>query len=239
VSHILLTISVLLAHFLGGPTDRDTVKLKGVVLDPEGAPVAAAEVVATATEGIVYLEEVGTTETDNRGEFIFKFPARGTVSVSASKTDDYWLQSGDWEDVLENPGTAPVVDLKGDLSDLITIRLGSRGGKLAIETTDTEGSFWPSVVFINHCRSGSAVSSSWSPISVLYPDTEHLLPEGEYCVGIVSANRMYPVTPTCKIVQVTPSETRLVKLIVDPLELTTEVTRPLEGCSPQSEGASK
>ena len=233
MSHILLTIAVLLAQLSGSPLDKDKVKLRGVVLDPEGAPVAAAEVVATATEGIVYLEEIGATETDSRGEFVFKFPPRGTVSLSASKPDDFWLPSGYWEHVLENPGTAPVIDLESDLSEPIAISLGGRGGKLAIETTDSEGSFWPSVVFINHCQSGSPTSSIWSPISVQFPATEHLLPAGDYCVGVVTANRMYPVTPSCRMVQVTPGHISQVKLLVDPLELTTEVTRPVEGCSPQ------
>jgi hypothetical protein len=239
MSQSLLLTAVLIAHLAGGPTDKNIVEVKGVVLDPEGTPVGAAQVVATATQGIVYLDRIGTTETDHRGQFVLKLTPRGTVSLSASKTADYWLHSGDWENVLENPGTAPVVDLAGDLSEPIVVRLGSRGGKLVIETTDSEGSFWPSIVFINHCRSGSAVSSGWSPISTLFPISEHLLPEGVYCVGVASANGMYPITSTCEKIQVVTGQLHQVKLTIDPLRLTTEIIRPVEGCSPQSESVPK
>ena len=236
MSHSLLLTALILTHLAGGPIEEDAVEVEGMVLDPEGIPVDGAQVTAMATQGIFVLDRVGTTDTNHKGRFVLKLTPPGTLMLSASKTADFWLPSGHWENVLENPGTAPVIDLGDDLSEPIVIRLGSRGGKLSLETTDSGGSFWPSIVFVNHCHSnGSALSSVWSPISGQFPKSEHLLPEGFYCVGVVSANGMHPITPTCEKVHVVAGQLHEVKLTIDPLNLTSEFISPVEGCSPQPE----
>ncbi len=154
----------------------------------------------------------------------------------AWKKDDFWLPSGHWENVLENPGTAPEVDLTGTHPDPIVIHLGSRGGKLSIETTDKDNSLWPSVIFVNHCgSSGSALSTGWNFISVESPTSEQLLPEGSYCVGIRSANGMFPMTPTCTTVDVVAGQQRQITLMIDPLTLTTEAVPQERGCPSQAE----
>jgi hypothetical protein len=142
--------------------------------------------------------------------------------------------------VLENPGTAPEIDLEEERSGPIVIRLGSRGGKLSLETTDSDGSWWPSTVFLNRCQSdGSASSSGWSPLTAQYPKVEHLLPEGAYCVGVVSVNGMHPMKPNCEMVEVVAGQRHEVKLTIDPLDLTTEFVPPPRGCSPESEIAGR
>ncbi len=238
MNHGLLLAVSIAASLIGGLDREDAVRVEGVVLDPAGTPVRAAQVMATTKCGLLVLDQVGSAQTDDQGKFVLKIVPEhcGSVMLSAWKNDDFWLESGHWENVLENPGTAPVIDLMVTRSDPIVIHLGSRGGKLSIETTDEDNSFWPSVIFVNRCRSnGSASSTGWSFTSVESPTSEHLLPEGSYCVGIVSANGMFPITPTCTKVEVVAGQRRQITLMIDPLTLTTEAVPQERGCPSQSE----
>ncbi len=238
MNHSLLLAASIAASLIEGPAQEHAIKVEGVVLDPGGTPVRAAQVTATTKCGLLVLDQIGSAQTDDEGQFVLEIVPEhcGSVMLWASKNDDFWLPTGQWEGELENAGTAPVIDLMGTRSDPIVIHLGSRGGKLSIETTDEDNSFWPSVIFVNHCRSnGSASSTGWSFISVESPTSEHLLPEGSYCVGIVSANGMFPITPTCTKVEVVAGQRRQITLMIDPLTLTTEVVPQERACSRQSE----
>ena len=238
MNHGLLLAGSIAASLIGGLAREDAVKVEGVVLDPAGAPVRAAQVIATTKCGLLVLDRVGTAETDDQGQFVLKIVPEhcGSVMLSAWKNDDFWLPTGQWEDTLENAGTAPEIDLLVTRSDQVVIHLGSRGGKLSIETTDEENSFWPSVIFVNRCGSnGSALSTGWNFISVVSPTSEQLLPEGSYCVGIRSANGMFPKTPTCTKVEVVAGQQRQITLMIDPLTLTTEAVPQERGCPTESE----
>ncbi len=238
MNHGLLLAVSIAASLIGGLDREDAVRVEGVVLDPAGTPVRAAQVTATTKCGLLVLDRVGTAETDDQGQFVLKIVPEhcGSVMLSAWKKDDFWLPSGHWENVLENPGTAPEIDLLVTRSDQVVIHLGSRGGKLSIETTDEENSFWPSVIFVNRCGSnGSALSTGWNFISVESPTSEQLLPEGSYCVGIRSANGMFPMTPTCTKVEVVAGQQRQITLMIDPLTLTTEAVPQERGCPVEPE----
>jgi hypothetical protein len=233
IANLFLVISIL-AGFTGGLTPKDAVRVEGVVLDPEGMPVRGARVTAVIVCGVVVLDEVGSTETDNHGKFSLKIvPGHcDTVRLHASKEEDFWLKTGFWEDELENPGTAPVIELSGE-PDPVEINLGSRGGKLFIEATDKDDAFWPAEVFLHDCDSGGGSSSiGWISIDANSPSLEMLLPEGSYCAGISSANGMYPKASACTAVELVPGQAQHVKLMIDPLELTTEFVAPLRRCSP-------
>jgi hypothetical protein len=236
MNNSLLLAASIVAALIGGPVRDDPITVKGLVLDPTGAPVRAALVTATTSCGVMVLDQVGSTQTDHEGQFVLKIIPEhcGQVLLQASKEEEFWLLTGEWERVLDNAGTAPVIDLKVERSDAVVIHLGSRGGELAIETTDEKHSFWPSVVFVNRCGSnGSASGTFWSPMSVEAPTSVHLLPEGTYCAGVASANEMFPTTSTCTKVEVVAGQRRSVSLIIDPLTLTTKMVPPRRDCSEQ------
>ena len=234
----LLLVASIAVSMIGGPTKDAAIKVKGLVLDPSGNPVRAAQVTATTVCDNLVLDEIGSAQTDDEGTFVLEVTPGycPSVMLQASKNEDFWLKTGEWEDILENAGTAPEIDLIVTRSDQIVIHLGSRGGKLSIETTDEDNSFWPSVIFVNHCGSNGSVSSTfWSFISVESPTSAHLLPEGSYCVGIRSANGMFPMTPTCTTVDVVAGQQRQITLMIDPLTLTTEAVPQERGCPTESE----
>jgi hypothetical protein len=219
---------------IGGLTPQEAVRVQGVVLDPQGDPVRAAQVMATTQCGLMTLDRVGTAETDDHGKFALKIVPEhcGSVMLQASKRDDLWLWTGQWEDVLENPGTAPVIDLRATDDEPIEIHLGSRGAELTVETTDEDDTFWPSILFVNRCGSGgSEQSQGMSVISADSPIAAHLLPAGSYCVGVVSANGMFPLASTCTQVELVAGQRSHLRLLIDPLQLTTELVRPVRGCS--------
>lgn len=228
-------LPIFIAAFLAaGPVQRTTIEIEGLVLDPAGEPVPAARVTATTTCDMLVLDEAETNETDYEGRFVLEVVPEhcARVKLQASRYDEFWLTTGEWEDDLDNAGTAPVVDLTQALPDEpIVIRLGSRGGELSVETVDAEGSFWPTVVYLNRCLPGGTASySGWAQTTVEAPISAHLLPEGSYCVGIVSANGMSPLKPSCTRVQVVAGKRQQIKLTVDPLTLTTQFQPPERSC---------
>jgi len=230
----LLVSAGLAALMIGGLTPEDAVRIRGVVLDPEGDPVRAAQVMATTKCGLMVLDQVGTAKTDDHGMFSLKVVPEqcGSVMLQASKYDDFWLWTGQWGDVLEDPGTAPVIDLNVADREPIEIHLGSRGAELSIEAVDEDDTFWPSTVFVNRCGSGgSPLSSGMSAISADSPTLARMLPEGSYCVGVGSANGMFPMVSTCTPVELVAGQLSHIKLLIDPMKLTTERVRPVRGCS--------